>query len=51
MTKLLNSAFEEISKLPEIESEKKFSNSEDLLSNLANTALNDFKKNKCIELK
>ena len=47
--------FEEISKLPEIESEKKwekkFSNSEDLLSNLANTALNDFKKNKCIELK
>lgn len=55
MTKLLNSAFEEISKLPEIESEKKwekkFSNSEDLLSNLANTTLNDFKKNKCIELK
>ncbi len=35
MTKLLNSAFEEISKLPEIESEKKWekevSNSEDLL--------------------
>lgn len=68
MTKLLNSAFEEISKLPEIEQnifarfiineiesekkwEKKFSNSEDLLSNLANTALNDFKNNKCIELK
>ena len=68
MTKLLNSAFEEISKLPEIEQnifarfiineiesekkwEKKFSNSEDLLSSLANTALNDFKKNKCIELK
>ena len=68
MKKLLNSAFEEISKLPEIEQnifarfiineiesekkwEKKFSNSEDLLSNLANTTLNDFKKNKCIELK
>ena len=68
MTKLLNSAFEKISKLPEIEQnifarfiineiesekkwEKKFSNSEDLLSNLANTALNDFKNNKCIELK
>ena len=68
MTKLLNSAFEKISKLPDIEQniftrciineiesenewEKKFSNSEDLLSNLANTALNDFKKNKCIELK
>ncbi|WNL12860.1 hypothetical protein [Aliarcobacter cryaerophilus] len=68
MTKLLNSAFEEISKLPEIEQnifarfiineienekkwEKKFSNSEDLLSNLVNTALTDFKKNKCIELK
>ncbi|AYJ77545.1 hypothetical protein [Aliarcobacter cryaerophilus] len=68
MTKLLNSAFEEISKLPEIEQnifarfiineiesekkwEKKFSNSEDLLSNLANTALTDFKNNKCIELK
>lgn len=68
MTKLLNSAFEEISKLPEIEQnifarfiineiesekkwKKKFSNSEDLLSNLANTALTDFKNNKCIELK
>ena len=68
MTKLLNSAFEEISKLPEIEQnifarfiineiesekkwEKKLSNSEYLLSNLANTALNDFKNNKCIELK
>ena len=68
MTKLLNNAFEKISKLPEIEQnifarfiineiesekkwEKKFSNSEDLLSNLANTALNDFKNNKCIELK
>ncbi|MDD2974237.1 MAG: hypothetical protein PHZ10_03940 [Aliarcobacter cryaerophilus] len=68
MTKLLNSAFEEISKLPEIEQnifarfiineiesekkwEKKFSNSEDLLSNLPNTALTNFKKNKCIELK
>ena len=68
MTKLLNNAFEKISKLPEIEQnifarfiineieseekwEKKFSNSEDLLSNLANTALTDFKNNKCIELK
>ncbi len=38
MTKLLNSAFEEISKLPEIESEKKwekkFSNSEDMQDKL-----------------
>ncbi|MDD3025858.1 MULTISPECIES: hypothetical protein [Aliarcobacter] len=68
MTKLLNSAFEEISKLPELEQnifarfiineiesekewEKQFSNSEDLLSDLANIALKDFKNNKCIELK
>ncbi|PRM94138.1 hypothetical protein [Aliarcobacter cryaerophilus] len=68
MTKLLNSAFEEISKLPELEQnifarfiideinsekkwEKNLANSEDLLSNMANIALNDFKNNKCIELK
>ncbi|PRM88746.1 hypothetical protein CJ671_08475 [Aliarcobacter cryaerophilus] len=68
MTKLLNSAFEEISKLPELEQnifarfiideinsekkwEKNLANSEDLLSNMANIALSDFKNNKCIELK
>ncbi|MDX4067366.1 hypothetical protein [Aliarcobacter skirrowii] len=68
MTKLLNSAFEEISKLPELEQnifarfiineiesekewEKQFSNSEDLLSDLANIALKDFKNNKSLSCK
>ncbi|MEA3498101.1 MAG: hypothetical protein U9R16_03475 [Campylobacterota bacterium] len=63
MTKLLDSAFEKVSALPEIEQnifarfilneieqeknwDRSFSDSEDILSLIANEALDDYKNNK-----